>query len=167
MSNKGPLGKFVVEPSYSYESFPLTPAEKELDDAAQKLRTEMPMKPPGVTDKRAVWIVHGMGQQVPYETLDQLANGLIAAAEDANPGVRVDPPKFREVRVGKTVLQRVEVLLPRPEADPHDVHLYECYWAPKTEGAVKLTDVISFLWDGGTRGLIIFLQTSCARCSAR
>jgi hypothetical protein len=156
MSKQGSLGKFGVEPSFSYESFPLTPAGGELEDVAQKLRTTMSVQRPGVTDKRAVWIVHGMGQQVPYETLEQLANGLIDAAEDSVPGAPVGPPKFREVRVGKTVLQRVEVLLPRPKGDPQEVHLYECYWAPKTEGAVKLTDVISFLWDGGTRGLINF-----------
>jgi hypothetical protein len=36
---------------------------------------------PGTTKKRAAWIVHGMGQQVPYETLEQLAEGLIQAAE--------------------------------------------------------------------------------------
>ena len=61
------------------------------------------------------------------------------------------------MQVGNTVLQRVELLLPRPGADPREVHLYECYWAPKTEGAVQLRDVVSFLWDGGSRGLINFV----------
>ena len=28
---------------------------------------------PGATEKRAIWIVHGMGQQVPFETVDALA----------------------------------------------------------------------------------------------
>jgi hypothetical protein len=140
----------------SYESFPLAPAAGELEEAAQKLRATIAVRPPGTTKKRAVWIVHGMGQQVPFETLEQLAEGLISAAEHSNPPASVPPPKFREVRVGNTVLQRVELALPRPGTDPQEVHLYECYWAPKTEGAVKLADVVSFLWDGGTSGLANF-----------
>jgi len=32
---------------------------------------------------RGVWIVHGMGQQVPFETLDSLTNGLLRAGCDA------------------------------------------------------------------------------------
>ncbi len=155
-SNQRFVGRFSVESPVSYESFPLAPAVGELTDAAQKLRAKMAIRPPGATKKRAVWIVHGMGQQVPFETLEQLAEGLISAAENSSPPLPVPPPKFREVRVDNTVLQRVELALPRPGADPQEVHLYECYWAPKTEGAVKLTDVISFLWDGGTRGLANF-----------
>jgi len=155
-SNQRSVGLFSVESPVSYESFPLAPAAGELTDAAHKLRAKMAARPPGATRKRAVWIVHGMGQQVPFETLEQLAEGLISAAEQSNPPLPVPPPKFREVRVGNTVLQRIELALPRPGADPQEVHLYECYWAPKTEGAVKLTDVISFLWDGGTRGLANF-----------
>src|SRR3981081_2138504 len=31
----------------------------------------------GITrEKRAVWVVHGMGQQIPFETLDSLTTGL-------------------------------------------------------------------------------------------
>ena len=156
MSDKPSLGRFVVENPISYESFPLAPAEGELKDAAQKLRETMRLRPPGSTAKRAVWIVHGMGQQVPYETLEQLAEGLIRAACRSSPGIRIEP-RFREVQVGNTVLQRVELLLPHPGGDPREVHLYECYWAPKTEGAVQLRDVVSFLWDGGSRGLINFV----------
>ncbi len=143
MSNKQSLGRFEVESPVSYESFPLAPAEGELKESAKKMREMMAVRPPGATNKRAVWIVHGMGQQVPFETLEQLAEGLIRAAE-----VR-SKPMFREVRVGNTVLQRVELTLPRPNADPQEVHLYECYWAPMTEGAVQLRDVVSFLFGFG------------------
>lgn len=156
MSNQRSVGRFSVESPLSYESFPLAPAAGELADAAQKLRATIAVRPPGTTKKRAVWIVHGMGQQVPFETLEQLAEGLISAAEHSNPPASAPPPKFREVRVGNTVLQRVELALPRPGTDLQEVHLYECYWAPKTEGAVKLSDVVSFLWDGGTSGLANF-----------
>ena len=150
MSNKRSVGRFSVESPMSYESFPLAPAAGEITDAAQKLRTKMAVRPPGTTKKRAVWIVHGMGQQVPFETLEQLAEGLITAAAHSSPPLPVPPPKFREVRVNNTVLQRIELALPRPGGDPQEVHLYECYWAPKTEGAV---------WP-------IFLPDLPGRCSA-
>ena len=156
MSNQRSLGRFVVEQPFSYESFPLAPAEGELKESAKEMRARMAVQPPGATKKRAVWIVHGMGQQIPYETLEQLAEGLIREAEHTRPGLQIKP-LFREVRVGDTVLQRVELTLPRnADADPQEVHLYECYWAPMTEGAVQLRDVVSFLWDGGGRGLINF-----------
>ena len=155
MSKQRSLGRFVVEKPFSYESFPLAPAEGELKESAKKMRDTMAAQPPGATKKRAVWIVHGMGQQVPYETLEQLAEGLIREAEQSSPGVQIKP-LFREVRVGETVLQRVELTFPRAGADPQEVHLYECYWAPMTEGAVQLRDVVRFLWDGGGRGLINF-----------
>jgi hypothetical protein len=156
VSDKRSLGRFVVESPVSYESFPLVPAAGELKEVTRTLRDMMSVRPPGSTAKRAIWVVHGMGQQVPYETLEQLAEGVIRAAERSSPGVRIQP-RFREVRVGDTVLQRVELALPRPGADPQEVHLYECYWAPITEGALQLRDVVSFLWDGGFRGLINFV----------
>src|SRR5579862_3992198 len=155
MSKQRSLGRFAVENPRSYESFPLAPAEGELSASTQKLREMMSRQPPGATSKRAIWIVHGMGQQIPYETLEQLAEGLIRAVERSDPGMQIRP-KFREVRVGETVLQRVELTLPRPRAPPQEIHLYECYWAPITEGEVQLRDVVGFLWDGGSRGVINF-----------
>ena len=60
-----------MESPVSYESFPLAPAEGELKESAKKMRDMMAVRPPGATKKRAVWIVHGMGQQMPFETLEQ------------------------------------------------------------------------------------------------
>ncbi len=105
-------------------------------------------------EKRAVWIVHGMGQQVPFETLDSLTNGLL----DALPGQRIKP-RLRTAKIGDQVLQRVELDIDGTESDGtpaknYELHLYESYWAPKTEGVAKLTDVAGFLWDGGSRGIL-------------
>jgi hypothetical protein len=59
----------------------------------------------GITrEKRAVWVVHGMGQQIPFETLDSLANGLL----DVLPGQQVTP-RLRTVKIADQVLQRVEL----------------------------------------------------------
>src|SRR6202166_1413748 len=45
---------------------------------------------------------------------------------------------------------------PAPANPPkkYELHLYETYWAPKTEGVANLKDVASFLWDGGLRGIL-------------
>ena len=45
-------------------------------------------------EKRAVWVVHGMGQQIPFETLDSLANGIL----DVLPNPTQIKPRLRTVR---------------------------------------------------------------------
>ncbi len=142
--------KFTVAPPQTYDSYPLTAPEAQPGKAGVGMRALIPTKSLGAKSQTAVWVVHGMGQQVPFATLEQVAEGIIAAAGDAN----VKTVQFREVKVGATVLQRVELVLKRSDGSKREVHVYECYWAPKTEGVVKLRNVIDFLWDGGSRGLI-------------
>ncbi len=118
-------------------------------------------------DKRAIWVVHGMGQQVPFETLDALAQGVIDAAPMNPNGWQISlPPRivttkfFSADSLNKTqVVQRVEIDFHKPGHDPKnprkmELHLYEAYWAPLTEGVAKLTDVLSFLYDGALHGLL-------------
>ena len=110
-------------------------------------------------EKRAVWIVHGMGQQIPFETLDGLARGILQVLAQQNPP-QFPVPRLRTVKIAGQVLQRIEMDVrgSAPGAQDHtknyDLHLYETYWAPDTEGVAKLADVVSFLWDGGLRGLL-------------
>jgi len=112
----------------------------------------------GITrEKRAVWVVHGMGQQIPFETLDSLATGLL----DVLPNPTQIKPRLRTVKIADQVLQRVELDIDGINKDnagkplkQYELHLYETYWAPKTEGVAKLSDVVSFLWDGGLRGIL-------------
>jgi hypothetical protein len=108
-------------------------------------------------EKRAVWVVHGMGQQIPFETLDSLATGIL----DVLPNPTQIKPRVRTVKIADQVLQRVELDIdginneePGTPVRKYELHLYETYWAPKTEGVAKLTDVVSFLWDGGLRGML-------------
>lgn len=119
---------------------------------------------PGVVDKRAIWIVHGMGQQVPFETLDSLAEGVLSAATPGYPAGTQNhkPPRVAAVKFlsadnpsNTQVVQRVEIDLPRDRGTPteKELHLYEAYWAPITEGVPKLSDVVSFFMKGGLRGV--------------
>ena len=117
-------------------------------------------------EMRAIWIVHGMGQQVPFETVDSLAQGVLRAAYPAGANAKERPPlRLRTVKLGDQTLQRVELDVDGKEEDSHgkplrqyELHLYEAYWAPKTEGVAKLADVVSFLLDGATRGLLNSVQ---------
>src|SRR5260370_30883586 len=56
--------------------------------------------------RRAAWIVHGMGQQVPFETLDGLAEGIMRVAHPV-PGADGFAPRVRTVHIGDQTIQRV------------------------------------------------------------
>jgi hypothetical protein len=106
--------------------------------------------------KRAVWIVHGMGQQVPFETVDGLAEGIMRVAQPV-PGRDGFEPRVRTVQIGDQTVQRVELDV---FADGRciELHLYEAYWAPVTEGKVNLSEVVSFLFSASFRGLLNAVQ---------
>ncbi len=102
----------------------------------------------------AVFVTHGMGQQLRFETLDLVANGLERALRGEECG-RGEPTVFAATVKGETT--RLERLAMHFEAvgdrPPLDIHLYEGYWAPLTEGNVTLRDVMRFLWSGAANGL--------------
>lgn len=155
---------YVIADSVEYRTVSFsTPApdfrEKRSEESAAYLSEHR------VVDKRAIWIVHGMGQQVPFETLDSLAEGILSAATPGYPlgEEHRKPPRVRTVKFlspdnpsNSQVVQRVEIDLPR-EANSTtklELHLYEAYWAPLTEGVAKVSDVISFLSSAGIHGLL-------------
>jgi len=100
----------------------------------------------------AVLVVHGMGQQLPYETLDAVANGLYR--EDIRShGANPSPATVAHVQFGTQPLERMEMRLRGHGGALRDVHIYEVYWAPMTEGAVNLRDVVQFLISAGVNGI--------------
>jgi hypothetical protein len=103
----------------------------------------------------AVVVAHGMGQQIPFQTLDQVEQGLRRIEEEVT-GIPVDlQPRSvaRAVLFGDQILQRLEMGLTNAAGETRQVHLYEAYWAPLTEGKVTLRDVMGFLLTGGVNGL--------------
>jgi len=173
--------------------------------------------------RAAVFVIHGMGQQIPFEALDQTASGLIRASTllfripllfqpeleradgaisqalrqefakhkiDLADSLRIEamkvgetwkisevngtdpqsfivikehrrltiytvPPEIQAntVQLGKQKLPRAEFEIVAADGKPMEVHVYEGYWAPITEGNVTLRDVTSFLWDAGLNGI--------------
>jgi len=103
------------------------------------------------TKPTAVLVCHGMGKQVPFETVDMVARALQEAERihhtnrpEANAAIVEAPTQGG----GRMHLSRVEM-----ELTGGTVHLFEAYWAPLTEGRVRLSDVFWFLVDGGLNGL--------------
>jgi len=110
-------------------------------------------------EKLAVIVTHGMGQQVAFETLELLADAVRKEAAARNPGAPPQPIATRVVRLGskgdptEPQLPRAELRVFLPDGTPRDVHFYEVYWAPLTEGKVTTLDVIVFLFDAGVMGI--------------
>ncbi len=117
-------------------------AEPEAVSAAREARVEP------LPAARAVLVVHGMGQQVRFQGLDQIAQGLL---RETGGGTR--NPVARTVKIGDETYQRLELFLPLPRGGEREVHVYEAYWAPITEGQVTLRDVTSFLFGAVFNGV--------------
>ena len=135
----GPTDNFLVEPSLRMGPKP---------DAAPRSYGER-------SGPSAVLVVHGVGQQTKFETLDMLVRGLVRGARSEVAGA----PRARLVSLAGEPLHRVEITL-QTEGGAREVHLYEAYWAPLTEGRVKLRDVIHLVFlaivNGVSNGITAF-----------
>jgi hypothetical protein len=116
-------------------------------------KTGQAIPPIATSSPVAIIVNHGMGQQVPYETIEGVAKAVWRKA-----GQIGSPPLICRVRLGTGGKDDVETELVRAEIQVQhgqqtvDVHIYESYWAPLTEGKVLLKDVMSFLFDAGKNG---------------
>lgn len=135
----------------------LPPARKQQADAAP---TQQPTERP---DRVAVIVAHGMGQQAHFETLEEVAE-LLREAEGRARGAK-PPVTVRIARLGKHDLARAEIRVTTADGRPRDVHLYESYWAPLTEGKVTTAEAVRFLVGSGWRGMRLcgFLKWSFER----
>lgn len=102
----------------------------------------------------AILVFHGMGQQVRFETLSDLASAILDEAE-ARGG------KVTDLHIGIApkasapgeFLARAEIQWSDKAGKRQAAHVYEAYWAPLTEGKVGYWDTIQFLLEGGWNGL--------------
>ena len=99
----------------------------------------------------AIIVSHGMGQQVPFETLNSVAAALWS--RQSRTPLAASDARVRYVAFGEDWLPRVELTLSVNDTVQREVHLYEVYWAPLTEGKVVLRDVLAFLVGAGLRGI--------------
>lgn len=108
----------------------------------------------------AMIICHGMGQQVPFETLDAVAAAIVD--EHLGVGDLADKIESRSVNVilrfvrpkgSEKLLPRAEITLKESGLEDKTIHLYEAYWAPLTEGAISYTQTAMHLLEAGRKGL--------------
>lgn len=103
------------------------------------------------TSPVAVLVCHGMGEQVRFETIGQLASSILSAAETS--GCRLHPNGVHLSREGDGLLARAELKWATAEGVEKEAHIYEAYWAPLTESKVTYVDTLQFLFQAAWRGI--------------
>jgi hypothetical protein len=107
-------------------------------------------------ERVAFVVIHGMGQQVEYETLGQL--GDLMVDEEQKLGTYSAPAGVKVVRAkissnpNDAPLSRAEFTVKRPRG-LIDVHVYEGYWAPLTEGKISFLETVTFLFTAAWNGI--------------
>jgi hypothetical protein len=113
-------------------------------------------------EKVAILVIHGIGQQKPYETLDKFGRNLIASLDDTGQSWTITP-QLDQVPDPTHVSQcwtRASYILTPPNgvdvrftSDPNacidELSLYEYYWAPVTQGKITYTGSLLFLIKAG------------------
>jgi hypothetical protein len=113
---------------------------------------------PSDPTRTAVIVCHGMGQQVRFQTINDIVQ--IVRDEARRRGERVEDVVTRLVLFrdagGDCIdqLGRAEFTLVGRDTPDRTVHVYEAYWAPLTEGKVVLRDVVWFLLEAGVNGIV-------------
>lgn len=112
----------------------------------------------------AVLVCHGMGQQVPFQTLSETVDAFCDyAAEAGATGVKTAvgfeadssahaSPNTSSQTGGQDKIPYAEASF-TDKGKAYRVSFYEVYWAPCTEGNVGIVDVIFFLFSAGWSGI--------------
>jgi hypothetical protein len=98
----------------------------------------------------ALLVCHGMGEQVRFETVGQIAASVLKEA--AAQGCTVTQTGVNLSFQNESFLARAELNWTTPQGKPHSVHVYEAYWAPVTEGQVTYWETIKFLFSAAWKG---------------
>jgi hypothetical protein len=130
------------------------------DDPRSKLHARR-SKPASPKPCSAVFVAHGMGQQIPFETLDDVVEGIRrqdlehrqGSGEQVKKLSDLPQPRSNTIPHGDERLQRVELSILDDTGEERDIHVYEGYWAPLVEGNVTLRDVMGFLRRAGSNGI--------------
>lgn len=92
--------------------------------------------------RAAILVIHGIGEQRPFEALDAFVRG-VSAQLDVQPGQL----EHRLIRRGQGTESAVRIPLrqPLPRSGAQVLDVYEYYWADKMEGRIGLWPVLSWL----------------------
>ena len=113
-----------------------------------------------MSDRVAILVIHGMGAQKPYETLDQFARGVCDVLPEQTQTTYSRQILFRDHPEDPTHQQKawtqaivrlsrspncVQTPEPYSHSGPELVDLIEYYWAPIINGRVKVLQSLRFL----------------------
>lgn len=106
----------------------------------------------------AVLVCHGMGEQVRYETISSVAEAILERARIDVGDDNVSAPEVALACEDQNYLARAEIKWRNSDEDgrvlhQHEVHIYEAYWAPVTEGQVTYWETVKFLLGAAWNGL--------------
>jgi hypothetical protein len=130
------------------------PAAEHAESVPGRIAGDRVLHVPAGPPPTAVLVFHGMGQQVRFQTLSDLASGILDEAEQQ--GGTVDDVHICLAPKGDKpgqFLARAEITWKDKAGTQRQAHIYEAYWAPLTEGKVGYWDTIKFLIEGGLNGL--------------
>jgi len=109
----------------------------------------------------AVLVCHGMGQQVPFETLEYIAAAIVKGHGAGQAQVSA---RLVQLSSDDSSVARVEIALHGADGVAvRHIHLYEAYWAPLTEKAISFRRTAWFLLKAGAQGLRSCVKRSFAR----
>jgi hypothetical protein len=101
----------------------------------------------------AVLVCHGMGQQVRFETLDSVARAFRTTAIECGTAKTTDDIAVSLHPDKDSFIGRASVPLTKADGTIVEVHFYEAYWAPITEGQVTLWETLTLFVSAGWSGL--------------
>lgn len=92
----------------------------------------------------ALLVIHGIGEQNPYETLDQVARGFVRYFRGRNLVPALRPERLRHAD-GTEVAIHLEFPEPYSPRGERRLTLFEFYWAPFTEGKATTRGILAWL----------------------
>lgn len=95
-------------------------------------------------ERTAILVIHGIGEQNPFETLDAFAGTFWNVLEDLNEG-SFFPGQHRAVDRGGWVQNYISIR--RNGGKNSAIDVYEYYWAHKVQRQATFSDIISWLVD--------------------
>ena len=97
--------------------------------------------------KTAFLIIHGIGQQNPFETLDAFVRGFYKVLEKNNNGKNIDIKHCIKPRTGDDKVEWVEnfISLVKEGRTECSIDFYEYYWAHRMEGEITFQELVDWL----------------------
>lgn len=97
------------------------------------------------SQRTGILVIHGIGEQNPYETLDSFARGLVRFFKTSCGGTTVLEPREIAHKDWTEVAMRIEVTPVALGQQPSSFDVHEYYWAPLTEEQISLKQTLLWL----------------------